>query len=295
MAFFSGTDISTLQSEGADTNCFVSLIVDTKGTYQAAITRKVVTTTQIQVINSSTSYEFFGEGPKTRTSKVSPDETVGVEEDVEIQYFMLDVEREITSNPFDYLDARFDEIEAKKREASRKMPVYTPPTITNYGGSDYDGDFYDWIHKKGNTEKPKEKPVVYSPTLFDKDTMDEMMDPTKWAPDPTMIHYLAVQLLTCSLIVSKDLDLKQWVHKWMTKKYEEIFKGTEEVEMENWADFYVEFILNHYDVNTVPMEILDDFDQYMSSIALDLLGELDALPENPYIEIYKTKLTMYVV
>lgn len=295
MAFFSGTDVSTLQSEGADTNCFVSLIVDTKGTYQAAITRKVVTTTQIQVINSSISYEFFGEGTKTRTSKVSPDETVGVEEDVEIQYFMLDVEREVTSNPFDYLDARFDEIEAKKREASKKVPVYTPPTTTNHGGSDYDGDFYDWIHKKGNTEKPKEEPVVYSPTLFDKDTMDEMVDPTKWAPDPTIIHYLAVQLLTCSLIVSKDLDLKQWVHKWMTKKYEEIFRGTEEVEMENWADFYVEFILNHYDVDAVPMEILDDYDQYISSIALDLLGELDALPENPYIEIYKTKLNMYVV
>ena len=39
--FFSGTDTSTLQKEGNDTNNFLSLIVNNEGTYTAAITRKV--------------------------------------------------------------------------------------------------------------------------------------------------------------------------------------------------------------------------------------------------------------
>lgn len=296
MAFFSGTDVSTLQTEGADTNCFVSLIVDTKGTYQAAVTRKVVTTTEIQVVSSNQSYEFFGDGPVRHDSKIDSAETTEVEEDVEIQYFMLDVEREVTNNPFDYLDARFEEIEAKKREASRKLPVYTQSSTTHYG-SDYDYDFHDWIRKNGNIKKDEEETKVYTYAsgLFDKETMDAMVDPAKWEPDPTIIHYLAVQLVTCSLIVSKDLDLKQWVAKWMTKKYSEIFKGTEEAEMDNWADFYVEFILNHYDASEVPDVVLDDFDTYLSSIAFGLIEELELLPENPYIEVYKTKLTMYTI
>lgn len=41
MTFFSGTDIATLQSEGNSRNNFVSLIVNNKGLYSAAITRKI--------------------------------------------------------------------------------------------------------------------------------------------------------------------------------------------------------------------------------------------------------------
>ena len=37
---FSGTDINTLREEGNERNCFVSLIVNNAGTYNAAVTRK---------------------------------------------------------------------------------------------------------------------------------------------------------------------------------------------------------------------------------------------------------------
>ena len=40
-AFFSGTDDATLREEGSDRTHFLSLIIDTRGTYQAAITRVV--------------------------------------------------------------------------------------------------------------------------------------------------------------------------------------------------------------------------------------------------------------
>jgi proteasome lid subunit RPN8/RPN11 len=55
--FFSGTDISTLQSEGNDTVHFVSLIVNNAGEYNAAITRKVKATFEGDMIEEFKSYD----------------------------------------------------------------------------------------------------------------------------------------------------------------------------------------------------------------------------------------------
>ena len=54
--FFSGTDISTLQSEGNDTIHFVSLIVNNAGEYNAAITRKVKATFEGDMVEEFESY-----------------------------------------------------------------------------------------------------------------------------------------------------------------------------------------------------------------------------------------------
>jgi proteasome lid subunit RPN8/RPN11 len=53
--FFSKTDLDTLASEGQDTNNFVSLIVNNKGEYTAAITRKV----KIKEHEKNISYTLF--------------------------------------------------------------------------------------------------------------------------------------------------------------------------------------------------------------------------------------------
>ena len=301
-AFFSGTDLATLRSEGNEQNCFVSLIVNNTGPYCAAVTRKIQKVTEVVTRSLGTSYEFFGEGA-VKTDEDPMSESTRVVDDTVIEYFMLDVEREEVTNPLDYLDLRFEQIEAKKK-ANKPVPlvttgytrVYDPKKgdtkLLSKAGSDYDEDkeFYDWIH----SERKKSAEAKEAP-LFDKETMDELVVASEWAPDPTISHSLTIQLITCSLIVSKDLDLKQWAVKWMTKKYDEIFKGSDEIEMENWADFYVEFILNHYDTTDVPVEVLDDFDEYLSKIAMAILGELEDLPKNFYIDVYDRKLTMYVV
>ena len=48
-AFFSGQDNLMLQQEGNDTNCFVSLVVDTKGSYVARVTRKLQSLSLIHI------------------------------------------------------------------------------------------------------------------------------------------------------------------------------------------------------------------------------------------------------
>jgi hypothetical protein len=277
----------------------VSLIVDTKGTYQAAITRKLKLTKKVTVETSGVSYEFFGEGKKALTAGVSPVENVS--EETAIQYFMLDVEVEKVENPLDYLDTRFDEIEAKKKAAAppkvnlktEKLPYLAKPYTAK--SIDKDEEFFDWLHSSRN-ESATAKEVLYSePTVFDSGTMQEMVDFDKWNPDPTIIHYLVCQLVTCSLIVGKDIDLKQWVTKWMEKKYNQIFDTSENVEFNNWAECYIEFIIGHYSDDTVPDAAWEDFDTYQGKIAEAIVEELAEYPSNNYIEVYIEILSRYAV
>ena len=279
---FSGTDTGTLREEGNDRNCFVSLIVNHAGTYNAAVTRKLQLTKKVTIETSGISYEFFGEGKKALTGSTSPVENTS--EETVIQYFMLDVEVEKVENTLAYLDDRFDEIEAnKKANQVVKSPVVQLSSHPYYNKEeDDDKEFYSWIHSERNKQ---DKPDAKEPTLFDEDTMDEMVDFSKWQPDPTVIHYLCYQLLTCSLIVNKDIDLKQWVVKHMKKKYDEIFEGDEE-EFDRWADSMVEFIVYHYGYADVPPELTEDFDIYIARVSGAIIRELESYPVNDYIETY---------
>lgn len=309
-AFFSGQDTKTLQVEGNDTNCFVSLIVDTKGTYVAAITRKIKEKKEVTTYYFGKSYEFFGDGEiKIEPPYQAPDVKQKYIDVEAIEYFMLDVEVEKVENPLSYLDDRFEEIEAKKKASVPANSLSTPNSINlglNYSrvydpkkgdttvtyGNDYDKDkdFFDWIHEE---RKKKEEAVEQS--LFSEGEMEEMIDTSLWRPDEKIIHYLAAQLLTSSLIVGKDIDLKQWVVKYMEKKYDEIFSGGNSYEFGQWADAYVEFIVNHYSEENVPEEVLDYFDDYQAHIAQALIDELDKYPSNEYIEEYQKILEKYLV
>lgn len=282
-AFFSGQDQATLKEEGNDRNCFVSLIVNNAGTYCAAVTRKLQLTKKVTIQTSGISYEFFGEGKKALTGSTSPVENTS--EETVIQYFMLDVIVEKVENTLAYLDDRFDEIEARKKEVNQinKTIAHQLPCSTYYNKEEEDDkEFYSWIHSERNKQ---DKPDAKEPTLFDEDTMDEMVDFSKWQPDPTVIHYLCCQLLTCSLIVSKDIDLKQWVVKHMKKKYDEIFEGDEE-EFDRWADSMIEFIVYHYGYADVPPELTEDFDIYIARVSGAIIRELESYPVNDYIETY---------
>lgn len=274
--FFSGTDTATLQSEGNDTNCFVSLIVNNAGTYCAAITRKIQRKTEVVTKSLGTSYEFFGDG-EIRTDEDPMSECTQIIDREIIEYFMLDVEREIVDNPFDFLDRRFEEITARKN------------TTSSYTQKERDDEFYDWIHSSKN--EVKELPV------FDKKTMDEMVDYESWYPDPTIIHRLACQMITCSLIISKDVDLKQWITKHMLKVYSNIFDKKDSLgQFKEYSEFIVEFLITQYEQmseESIPEELLVYLDIYQQKIAEALLDELGQYPTNGYIDAYKEILMRY--
>lgn len=322
-AFFSGTDISTLRTEGNDTNCFVSLIVDTKGTYQAAITRKVKEKKTVVTKDCISTYEFFGEGEKyANVLAGAPEETIV--ENIYIEYFMLDVEIEHVDNPLAYLDTRFDEIQEAKRKKvavtstainppvikasedgnhspwipnSKKQP-YAPLTIESLeraisaiSGSDLDEDcsFREWQNRQNKAKEP---------TLFPEDEMAGMVDSSKWEPDPTIIHRLVCQMVTCSLIVSDNIDLKQWISRWMDKKYKEIFGSNEDAQFLEWKEFIVEFMVTQYTLQdtAIPVVVAEDWDLLASKVASYMHGELyQYAPDgtNKFIDDYIEVLSRY--
>ena len=289
-AFFSRQDTKTLNIEGNDTNCFISLIVDTRGTYCAAVTRKMQKKTEVVTKSLGTSYEFFGEG-EIRTDEDPMSESTKVVDSEVIEYFMLDVERETVDNPLEYLDYRFNEIERKKEEAKKPAPtcinIETPDVL--------DENFFSWIHSNRKQSAEAKEALYSEPTLFGEEVMDELVDVSKWQPDPTIIHHLVCQLLTCSLIVNKDIDLKQWVSKHMVKKYNEIFNSSDTVEFGNWVDSYIEFIITLYSDECTPADVYDDLDTYISKIAQALFNELEEYPNNGYIDEYSSKLNHYIL
>jgi hypothetical protein len=223
---------------------------------------------------------------------------------------MLDVEVEQVDNPLAYLDTRFDEIqEAKKRRVPVTSTTINPPVIkasedSNHSpwipnkstpavnpaskafGNDFDEDysFREWQNRQ---DKAKEQ------TLFSEDEMAEMIDTSGWEPDPETIHQLVCQMITCSLIVSNKIDLKQWITKWMNKKYEELF-SLNPSQFDEWKEFIVEFQINQYIDSETPDEVLENMDLYYSKIASAMYNELYPYSDNEYITSYMEILTRYI-
>lgn len=281
-AFFSGQDNLMLQQEGDDTNCFVSLVVDTRGQYVARITRKVQTKSEITIKNLGTSYEFFGEGTKEITHD-GTETTKTIDKEV-IQYFDLEVERHEVSNTLSYLDDRFDEIAKKKaaKEESNNSAIQ-------------DKSFLDWLHED---KQPKEREIFNNNTILpqkkEKAVGEEIVDEVLgWQPDPNEIHRAAVKMVTCNLIINPDkFDFKQWIAKHLNNVYERVFPDKQG--FDEWRDFIVQYTLDYFNAEDAPLELMDDMTLFEGKIAKALCDELSVY-NNPYIQDYCDLLYQYIV
>ena len=274
--FFSGTDTGTLQDEGNERNCFVSLIVNNAGNYCAAITRKMKTETEVVTKSLGTSYEFFGEG-KVETDEDPMSESTRIVDKEVIQYCMLDIEKEEAPNPLAWLDTRFEEIQKKKE------------TVTSTGKAGWLGEltkkpdkFKKWLSSDADKVGPN-TPWDEELTLWDKDIMKEME--VGYVPDPDKIHDMVVKLVLCSLIVdTKKVDLKQWIVRHMKNKYEQLF--IQDLSFELWCDFAIEYLFNEYSDAAAPTEFYQDTDALHAYLAEAMIDELGKYPSNDYIESY---------
>lgn len=291
-AFFSGQDNSMLQQEGNDTNCFVSLVVDTRGQYVARITRKVQSKSEVTIKNMGASYEFFGEGSREITQDTAVTAKTVTKEVIE--YFDLEVERHEVSNSLDYLDSRFEEIERKKAASFK-------PSC--------DSSFSSWLSK--NKPFSSQEPSLFdnntkpAPSFTKDDEEKFKMAGSEWTPDPKRIHKAVVHLLTCSLIVNPDrIDLKQWVTRHMVKVYKQLF-GEESLQecaretcgaFSEWRDFIIQYILDYFDTADVPDSLLDTGDLFYSRVAQAIYDELfEFAGANPYIDDYMDVLSAYIM
>lgn len=292
-AFFSGTDTRTLQEEGNERNCFVSLIVNNEGTYCAAVTRKVQTKSEVSIKSLGTSYKFFGEGDvKVEGGDTKKTEVIDKEF---IEYFMLDVERNTVSNPLEYLDARFEEIvkhkAAKSVEENRQWPNTSTTETPWYHQNEEDID-YDWYN--GRQYTPKQTSL---PSLFGE------ADYSSIIPDEELIDDAIARILTLSLhYPSGAFNIDRFVNNIMKNIYDGVFSNLDVEALtgvnpfESWADFIIEFVVTNFEDPSIPQELLyEDYDSYYKIIATAIYKKLEKYREaNDYMEGYLNTLKRYM-
>lgn len=131
-AYFSGTDQNTLKLEGNDSNHFVSLIVNNRGDYVAAVTRKIVIETQKKIISENTTTEYYdtygGQRIILRDGVRTLTQSEGLDRDVDIEWYDLEVVKPTMQSAYVELDERLMEIKSRK---PRGTVVYEPTALAN--------------------------------------------------------------------------------------------------------------------------------------------------------------------
>lgn len=284
-AFFSGTDLATLREEGTDRIHFVSLIIDTKGTYQAAITRVVVEEMQAT---------GFIKYPTFNGQEVTGSPVTYSFNRKKLEYFMLDVERPAIENPFSEMAARIEEVKEQKAKAAKEKAATT--LYGNYGGG------YNNYGQYGNWGKKEDKPAVptnpnYVPPVqnelpFEEPDVDVPPPYGHVKVDPETINDLAAQLVTGDINYSKPTDTTL---DELARAGEEMFEQRFEDEklFHTWAEQYVEFLV--YYTEDPKLEMFDD-EVLAALIAHDLAEVLSALTtKGKYINQFIEILNRYII
>lgn len=261
--FFSETDIRTLKEEGLDRNHFVSLIVNNRGNYTAAITRRLVN----KCIVESFCYSSFG---NTQIKEVRNFEGTNTEE---LEYYYLDIEVEGRSE-YTELESRFKEIEESKIQEinSRFDPLLHTYKPFSRFESLTQKDTYNLMEEDDLSQRQQ--------TLKFRD------DTKKHSFDKGLAKSLALQLVTGSVVIPREskINIKSWV-AGMIPIYERRFgKGEEGLEMfKKWAEGFIEFLCWYTIDEDLVKQGVDD-DEIVTLCATAIKEELEKLDSNIYIE-----------
>lgn len=298
-AFFSGTDYATLREEGSDRTHFLSLIIDTKGTYQAAITRIVE---EEMTATGSARFLTFNEQEASQPISYTFKRK-------RLEYFMLDVERPQLPNPYLELSQRIEEVQKQKAEAARKTKsaVTYSGGYNNYGGygayGNYrDDDPYVWPSERktpapvyqatvgrGNVIPANKAAEVVPPVEKEKEVEEEpaSIDYSAYVIPEDVLMKAARELLSGSITETLDGTLEE-ISEAMVEKYKTRFPDI--ALFEAWIASHVEFIVYY----TETYLNVDD-DTQAALLANALSNELAQLPANEYVLSMIGHLENYII
>lgn len=302
-AFFSGTDDATLREEGSDRTHFLSLIIDTRGTYQAAITRVVE---EEMTATGSAKFITFNEQeanqPISYTFKRK-----------RLESFMLNVQRPQLPNPYLELSQRIEEVQRQKAEAAKKtIPAttyggtYGNGSYVGYGGYGRyrDDDPYTWPAERkipatapayqatvgrGNVVSVKTAAEVVPPVEKEQEIEEEPLsvDYSAYVIPEDILMKAARELLSGSITETLDGTLEE-ISEAMVEKYKARFPDI--ALFEAWVASHVEFIVYY----TETYLNVDD-DTQAALLANALSDELAKLPANEYVLSMIGHLENYVI
>lgn len=286
-AFFSGTDTATLREEGSDRTHFVSLIIDTKGTYQAAITRVIE---EEMTATGNIKYKTFNE--KVTTSPISY--TFSRKR---LEYFMLEVTKPIYYNPFQELNERIDEVYKQKAASKAAAPTLynnlysngsTLPRSTQ-GVVTQPGITYQTSVGRGNVIPVATAQEIQSELPFESDN-DTPPPYGHVKVDSAIIEELAKQLLSAD-VTYDGVDSLESLSRMCGGLFGQRFIS--DSLFHAWAESYVEFLV--YYTEDPKLDMYDD-DTLAALVAFDLKERLDKLlVKNKYITEFIDIIERYII
>lgn len=254
--FFSSVDMDTLRTEGEERNHFLSLIVNNKGIYNAAITRRI---TQVDVVRHI-SYNTFND--EFITSEVK-----SKDEDQIIEWFPLNVikdDEEYLSG--DWLH-RINELENSKFNKPY-LKYKEPLPISN------------------NLDELSTEPAPTSNQIpYESEQEEEIID-------ELLLQLITGSVMLSNI---SKVDVTEWADN-MVYIYDRRFgKGSEGFQnFQMWAAPYVEFLCSYSQRQELEGSDIDSDMDIADKIARGLTYRLNKLKPNKYIEEYVNILKDYI-
>ena len=268
--FFSTTDQDTLLEEGLDRNNFVSLIVNNKGEYTAAITRKV------KIKKVHTSYNFFDKGEQENTEETIDEETV-------VEWFNLNViiegEEDFSNIENELKAIKESKVTINSFNGTFKTPLSNPKNIINTK-----------LPEKVYSTNGFLRDAGIKGTLVEGDIEDfEYLEDIEYNEDLT--RSIVLQLITGSIIISNTtkLDVNKWVNS-MPSLYKSRFGNDMEL-FKDWAMQFIEYLIS----TSLDKDLAQELDntELAYICANSVQKELKKLNRNPYINTYIDILETY--
>ena len=262
MAFFSGTDDSTLRDEGKETNHFLSLIVNNKGQYVARITRKLHSHVTIQgqlECTTSSFYNSFNNVKKPLTEDKIEHKEVNTQKDaVSIEYFDLNIIKESSQYAWDEIDERLDSIKSKKKPSFWSSSSQFTVTKKHEEPKQLYFDYMD-----------DDVPYCSKPTVFGNtyDSWRDIVNTKK--PEYKLLRTAAIRLLTLSYISDTSKVTPYEAAQNLQSLIDKEFGSKGDLRLDEVIDSMVEYVIASY-----------QDDEFMAHIALhpeDLPKELTEL------------------
>lgn len=325
-AFFSGTDLNTLAREGEDRNHFLSLIVNNAGSYVAAITRLVSSstdTTGTLSVTTSSQYKSWNNKVVTLQSAQKSKKTVNDhKEEKIIEYYPLTIVKDDAVS-FSELDTRLSEIRTPKATAAvpqSQIPSVGPhhpffneslkkPSTSSYRDPYGDYDDFDDIYGSPYNDYDKYQ------NFFDDTPNDIEAYSSKPVshvvssaasssePDSTLVDNLICKILSGD-ILNESIFIGTYAnnHDDLDEAYSRLFDCDVEVESDSneykdftsWIDVIVDYVL--YLPNDFYRFATDEinFDSLVSTIASAMISRLQPYMASYVVQIVAESLDRYV-
>ena len=321
MAFFSGTDVDTLISEGSDLNHFLSLIVCNAGQYVARITRKIKKKVKAEALityTESAEYNTF-ENVNILLSNGEQRQDTKTEERAfsYIEYFDMQIHKTMVPEPFKELDERLSQIE-KDKGISKYTRGYKfiNPIVYPYNGSVFGTPKEEKVTKdsyqvpigtqtslnfKGHEEVEEE--VDSASTSYEDEEIE--FYPFEKVPFD-IVRTLCIQLLTGSILSTSksNINLEEWVKKMdtiFTNRFGDLNDSYNECRLKNWIETHVESIVCYsvnkdYEdkiadrYNLGPDYDYSDSDAFVHLYVCEMITYLDGLPKSTVKEMMLEEL-----